>query len=195
MLLSIRMESNPLGVVSRHNLMVKPRRAWCRQGRIWSNIARGQGPGGKGMNRPSQLLFALCLASFCGAAAPSSLTAAAESPVLAQDLKKLRAPGKVASVLWTRRSDHYTLQVLFPRNYRIPSGVKNPVVQAWLLKADGTLIVAARRSVSISGQRPGGPPDEVLYSIPLPEGKEAVAVALMIDSDYYIQELQPFSQG
>jgi hypothetical protein len=117
--------------------------------------------------------------------------------VLAQDLKKLRVPGKVAAVLWTLRADHYTLQVLFPRNSRMRSVpgqnlVKDPVIQAWLLKADGTLVPAARRSVSISGQSPGTPPDEILYSIALPAGREAVAVALMIDNDYYIEQLKPF---
>lgn len=121
--------------------------------------------------------------------------------MLAQDLKKLRAPGKVGPVLWTRRADQYTLQILFPRSSRVlrmanqrKPGMTNPVVQAWLLKGDGTLVPAARRSVSISGQNPGGPPDEVLYSIPLPAGQEAVAVALMIDDGYYIEELKPFGK-
>ena len=73
----------------------------------------------------------------------------------------------------------------------VEHGPTNPAIQAWLLKVDGTVIAAARRRVSISGQRPGGPADEALYSIPLPAGQEAVAVALMIDHDYYIEELKP----
>jgi hypothetical protein len=146
------------------------------------------------MKRPSQLLPAVCLAFVCCAGAVPPLAAEPELPVLAQDLKKLRAPGKVASVLWTRRADQYTLQILFPRNSRMLSGVKNPVVQAWLLKADGTLIPATRKTVSISGHGPANPPDEVFYSVPLPAGQEAVAVALMIDAGYYIEELKPFGK-
>ncbi len=153
------------------------------------------------MQRPTQLLSAAYLALVCCAVAVPCLPAEPQTPVLAQDLKKLRAPGKVASVLWTRRTDQYTLQIVFPRSYRMPAAdarkkqglVANPEVQAWLLKADGTLIPATRRSVSISGQTSGIPPDEVLYTIPLPTGQEAVAVALMIDNDYYIEQLQPFS--
>jgi hypothetical protein len=178
------------------------------------------------MKRPSQLLSTACLALLCCADAVPCLAAEPELPVLAQDLKKLRAPGKVGSVLWTRRADQYTLQIVFPRSYRNLSLVdgrrvvmqpvqaspqaapqalteakkqelqapvrKNPVVQAWLLKADGTLIAAARRRVSISGQSSGSLPDEVLYSIPLLAGQEAVAVALMIDNEYYIETLKPF---
>ena len=154
------------------------------------------------MQRPTQLLSAAYLALMCCAVAVPCLPAEPQTPVLAQDLKKLRAPGKVASVLWTRRTDQYTLQIVFPRSYRMPavdaqrkpvSAATNPSIQAWLLKADGTVIPASRRSVSISGQTQGNPPDEVLYSIPLPAGREAVAVALMIDNDYYIEQLQPFS--
>lgn len=38
----------------------------------------------------------------------------AADAVLVQDLNRLRVPGKVLAVLWTRRKDQYTLQVVFP---------------------------------------------------------------------------------
>jgi hypothetical protein len=146
------------------------------------------------MKDPAHLLAMAGLALICCGEAVLHVAVAQEPPVLAQDLKKLRVPGKVGSVLWTRRTDQYTLQVVFPRSYRMlpkQPPATNPAVQAWLLKADGTLIAAARRTVSMPGQSSGNLPDEVLYSIPLSAGQEAVAVALMIDSDYYIQELKP----
>jgi hypothetical protein len=68
----------------------------------------------------------------------------------------------------------------------------NRAVLAWVLKANGTVVAAVRRTVSISGQDSRALPDEVLYSIPLTAGQEAIAVALIIDNDFCIEELKPF---
>jgi hypothetical protein len=42
----------------------------------------------------------------------SAAANAAESQVIAQDLPKLQIPGKVSAVVWTRRNDACTLQVV-----------------------------------------------------------------------------------
>jgi hypothetical protein len=150
---------------------------------------------------PAVTILAL---AFCFRAGPGP-AAEAEKPVLAQDLKKLRVEGKVASVLWTRREDRYTLQVVFPRSTRVrmvgeriagrgmeDKAGKDPDIQVWLLKADGALIPAGRRTLIASVNSPRHVPDEVLYASSLSAGREAVAVALSIDNEFYIQELEPF---
>ncbi len=65
------------------------------------------------MKRTASLLSALA-AALCFAAAGSQSTLADESTGIVKDLKKLRVAGKVEAVLWTRRQNAYTLQVVFP---------------------------------------------------------------------------------
>jgi hypothetical protein len=72
------------------------------------------------MKQPIRLLSMVSVALVCCAVTGPHCAAAEETaPVLAQDLQNLRVPGKVGAVLWTRRPDRYTLQVVFPRTTRM----------------------------------------------------------------------------
>lgn len=65
-----------------------------------------------------------------------------ERPVRTHQLHALESSGKVDVVLWTRRADGYTLQVVMPRQRR-----KGPYprIGAWLVRADGQRIEPAKR--------------------------------------------------
>ena len=144
-------------------------------------------------------LSVTCIALFGSTAAGVVSAADAETPVLAKDLNTARLPGKVAAVLWTVRTDHCTLQIVFPNAGRIAQAVRNdpefkarrPDIQAWLLKADGTLIAPTRRlepGVAAKDRRqPYGV--EILFDYPLSADKEAVAAAISIDGEFYIEQL------
>jgi hypothetical protein len=104
-------------------------------------------------------------------------------PVIAQRITSTKSSPKIAAVLWTRRVDHYTLQVVFPR----PSAAiaaRNPPVTLWLLGADGTVIPASQNAP------PKIPTSEVSYSVPLSSGQAAVAVALRVDDEFFIEKLR-----
>jgi hypothetical protein len=158
------------------------------------------------MQRPAQLLSTICLALICCAGA-APLAAAQESPVVAQDLKKLTASGKVYAAVWTRRSDSFTLQVVVPtpspvamrvtrapeQNPQVPLQ-ENSRIQVWLLKPDGTHISWTRRWETPAARKNCGRciASEVNYSFPLSTSSEAVAAAIRIDSDFYIERLEQF---
>jgi len=151
------------------------------------------------MKHPAPLLIAL--AALCCCPVSYSQAPVAQDSVVARDLKKLRVPGKVAAVLWTRRNDRFTLQVVPPGGSRIGYVAKpDPKaqsfadrIQVWLLRADGTMIMPA--GFATPGANPGKnlPPVEVLYAFPLSANKEAVAVAMKVDDQFYIEELESFS--
>src|SRR4051812_40345268 len=63
--------------------------------------------------------------------------------ILASNLSTLEMPGKVSGVLWTRRVEFFTLQVLVPRRDRAGPGA--PQIDAWLLMPDGSRIESAQR--------------------------------------------------
>lgn len=89
--------------------------------------------------------------------------------------------------MWTRRSDRYTLQVIFPlppTATRIWPQKEITPVEVWLLKADGTVIPVTREA-------PLANTLEVGFSVPLAAGEAAVAAALKIDDQYFIEALQP----
>jgi hypothetical protein len=70
-------------------------------------------------------------------------------------------------------------------------------VQAWLLRADGTQIMPVRQSPQVQsgacGARPN--PYEILYRVSVADGSEAVAVAMRIDDEYYIENLRSLVPG
>lgn len=78
-------------------------------------------------------------------------------------------------------------------NQPYPPRLKDPRVDVWLLKADGTQILPATYSCDL--RRPG--PDmsrphlEVSYEFPLAGADHAVAAAIRIEDRYFIQKLQP----
>jgi hypothetical protein len=159
-----------------------------------------------------------CLATMllCVGLAPA-FAAAQEAQVVtqvvAQDLQKLRIPGKVSAVVWTRRDDTCTLQVVLqmPVEFQIASKIAAqrqrdglspapparpalPKVQAWLLRMDGTVIARKPGSPAFPAavNASDGVPLEVRYSYPASAAQEAVAVAMMVDDVYYIEQVKPF---
>jgi len=122
-------------------------------------------------------------------------------PVLAQDLGRLRIAGKVGAVLWTVRTDSCTLQVVPPSPGRISDAVSHdpkmsrqaPHVQVWLLKADGSVIAPVAMK---SGPGPGtvAARPELTFRFPRSASSEAVAAAMMVDGEYYIDGLKPSAE-
>lgn len=74
----------------------------------------------------------------------------------------------------------------YPPKYRFSR------VEVWLLKTDGTQILPATYSCDVAA-RPAtaATPVEITYEFPLAGGEQAAAAAFRIDSDYYIEKLQP----
>jgi hypothetical protein len=72
-----------------------------------------------------------------------------------------------------------------------------PQVQVWLLKADGTQILPVLRS-----PQPAARPciagrvmaDEILYRFPVAESAQAVAAAIRIGDEYYVEKLRPLEE-
>ena len=138
--------------------------------------------------------------------------AAAETQVVAQDLRKLQIPGKVSAVVWTRRNDACTLQVVLHMPVEFQHAAKRaanlaaagigaplpapklPQVQVWMLKADGTVIprIAGTPAFPVAVKDSDGVPLEVKYSYPVTAVHEAVAAALLVDGVYYIEPVRPF---
>jgi hypothetical protein len=138
-----------------------------------------------------------------------------EAQVVARDLQKLRVPGKVSAVVWTRRNDTCTLQVVLQMTteyqirakvyaQRAAAGVagaplptpKLPDVQAWLLGQDGAAIsrIAGTPAFPAVIKASDGVPLEMQYSYPLAAAQEAVAVAIMVDGVYFIEQLLPLAK-
>jgi hypothetical protein len=144
---------------------------------------------------------ACCVALFGVAASSLSAAVDAETQVLAKDLNAARTPGKIAAVIWTVRTDHCTLQVVFPNAGRIAQAMRDdpklkqqrPSVQVWLLKADGSLIEPTQRAEP--GRKDIRQPYgvEVLFAFPLSADKEAVAAAIRVDDAFYIEPLSSLS--
>jgi hypothetical protein len=154
--------------------------------------------------------LAVALILFTGASA--GVAAAAEDQVVAQDVPKLQVPGKVSGVVWTRRSDSCTLQVVLHMPVEFQHAAKRaanlaaagagvplptpklPQVQVWMLRADGTVIprIAGTAAFPAAVKASDGVPLEVKYSYPISAAQEAVAAALVVDGAYYIAPLRPF---
>jgi hypothetical protein len=124
---------------------------------------------------------------------PLAVTLAADvMPGVGQQLITPTASSQVEAVLWTRRVDRYTLQVVLPRprfGSRIQPITSPDRVTLWLLKADGTVIPA--RLVQAPGLKQGVSANEFTYSVPLSDGQAAVAAALRIGEEYFIEALRP----
>jgi len=119
---------------------------------------------------------------------------AQDQQITAKDLKTLEVPGKVVAVLWTKRPERCTLQIVFPNSGRIAQAMtdrpkKAPLVQAWLLRADGSAIASIGRTEPGAKdiRQPFGV--EVLIAFPRWADTEAVAVALRVDDEFLIQRL------
>lgn len=146
------------------------------------------------MKRSAFLLSALGIALLCSAAAASSASAAEQIRVVAQDLNKARESGKLGAVLWTRRADICTLQLVINWPPPLMSKLKPaplPHIQVWLLKPDGSTIPWLQMippNMSKAGFRQTTV--ELMYRYPLSASQDAVAAAIMVDDQYYIEQLK-----
>jgi hypothetical protein len=158
------------------------------------------------MKITTRLLSSICLVLPCIAGTASTFAAEPAPHILAQDLVKARDAGKAGAVLWTRRADSYTLQVVLNRQpERIavrtpapPAAVKSPEIEVWLLRADGSRIPWLRRWESpayedpnMRGRQIGA---EVNFSFPLTAGNEAVTAAIQIGTELFVEQLRPLGK-
>jgi hypothetical protein len=82
-----------------------------------------------------------------------------------------------------------------------PPRVKHPRIEVWVLKADGTHIVPANYTCTLLPAVPavsGSPAtaarsraEEFTYRYSIADSAQAVAAAIRIDNDFYIEQLQP----
>jgi hypothetical protein len=81
-------------------------------------------------------------------------------------------------------------------NQPYPPKVKDPRIEVWLLKADGTQILPATYSCDLTRRDPdkSRPHAEVSYEFPLAITDQAVAAAIRIEDRYFIQKLQPAAE-
>jgi hypothetical protein len=163
------------------------------------------------MSNPVRKLASILSLALLGWAAIATSTAgeADPPPVLAQELEKVRASGKVITALWTARPDSYTLQLVLPlvspsgvapQASRISTGqppkpAQPPTIQVWLLKADGTALVPASARIPSREARLGNclrcTSYEISYTFARATGREAVAAAVRINDDFYVEALKP----
>jgi hypothetical protein len=142
------------------------------------------------------IVFVLTLMPLVNSANPAY---AQDQQISAKDLKTLEVPGKVVAVLWTKRPERCTLQIVFPNAGRIAQAMtdrpkqdsQGPRVQAWLLGADGSAIASIGRTEPGASakniRQPFGV--EVLIAFPRWADAEAVAVALRVDDEFLIERL------
>jgi hypothetical protein len=133
----------------------------------------------------------------CSAAMFSVVLAAEPPGIYMQELTAAKASKKVATVLWTRRSDRYTLQVVFPKEVAVSffvPGNRPPAVRLWILSADG-IVMSAARVPSKDGEASTPVQSEQTYSVSLSAGAKAVAVVLQIDDQYFVDPIMRFSEN
>jgi hypothetical protein len=165
------------------------------------------------MKPSARFLSAAVLMMICCTGAISGAAQTEYAPVLAQDLANVRASGKVLAALWTARTDKYTLQLVFPYRFnpgtpditRVALGQASTAldpaqvarVQVWLLKADGTQVFSAHGSPPPTPKELNGVRTisySLNYSFPLAESREAVAMVVRINDEFYIDKLTPLRQ-
>jgi hypothetical protein len=145
------------------------------------------------MKRSALLRSALGVTLLCGSAA-SSVHAAEPLRVVAQDLNKARESGRLGAVLWTRRADVCTLQLVI--NWPPPLASKSkpmplPRIQVWLLKPDGSTIPWLQMiPPNMKGAGFRQTTVELMYRYPLSASQDATAAAIMVDDQYYIEQLK-----
>jgi hypothetical protein len=168
------------------------------------------------MKTPARFLLAALLAIPAGGA--FSADNFEKVQVLAQDLVTVRASSSISAALWTRRSDSYTLQLvmgrgtllrgsesramvgerIMPVSARSPGAQlpKPPETNVWLLRADGTQIRPLHSATIPSPEKCTGRciAVEVLYRFSIADAEQAIAAAVKIGDDFYIEKLQPLVQ-
>lgn len=170
----------------------------------------------------ARLLFAALLSVGVGSAFPAAPGEA--TPVLAQDLVTLRNSSKVSAAIWTRRANSYTLQLVMKSGFGLALGAralelvdgrrmvsssrvvpadtqpaKRPQTSVWLLRADGTQILpgapSTNPSVDSCSKNIRCIAVDVQYRFSIADATAAVAIAVRIDDEYFIEKLQPLEQA
>jgi hypothetical protein len=175
------------------------------------------------MKRSARFLFAAILVILAGGASPAATTGEA-TRVVAQDLVTLRSSNKVSAAIWTRRANSYTLQLVMKQGFEaavgsrslamvdgrqvvatsrtIPADLQPPKkldTSVWLLRTDGTQILPALPSTNPSpnscSMNMRCNAVDVLYRFSIADATSAVAIAVRIGDDFYIEKLQPLEQS
>jgi hypothetical protein len=139
---------------------------------------------------------ALCIGVLaCSAMTPLTVQSGEPSSIFTQELTATKASKKVATVLWTRRADRYTLQVVFPKeiapSFFVPAQ-EQPTVRLWLLSANGSAISAAR-SPALSDEK-ATTAAEITYSVSHSAGRQVVAAVLKIDGEFFVDPVAPLPE-
>jgi hypothetical protein len=148
------------------------------------------------MKTRTRHLLSICVGVLsCSATMPLTVQSGEPSSVYMQELTVAKAAKKVATVLWTRRADHYTLQVVFPKESAPFFGyVPNyPPIKMWLLSADGSAMSASRTPVS-GGDEKASSSSEITYSVSHSAGHKVVAAVLRIDGEYFVEPIAPLPE-
>jgi len=73
-----------------------------------------------------------------------------------------------------------------------PAAIREPRVEVWLLKADGTQIKPATYICDPGPRNPDTKPMyDISYGFTAADGAQAIAAAIRIDGDFFIEKLQP----
>jgi hypothetical protein len=86
-----------------------------------------------------------------------------------------------------------------------PPALKHPRIEVWLLRADGTQVLPAAYTCTLLPASPAdstvqpsvsrNKSDEFTYRYSFEDGAQAVAAAIRIDNDFYIEKLQALESG
>lgn len=157
------------------------------------------------------LFFSACLPLLVHQTSGADASTREQRPVVAQELKNVRASGKVMTALWTRRVDAYTLQLVFPiiRPARttaasvdgvalgFPASPAVPArVKIWLINPDGSQVPSTYQSPAPKAEQLNCMrciSYEVSYSFSSNAAEKAVAAAVQINDEFFIDQLQPFA--
>lgn len=164
------------------------------------------------MKRTGMFWMVVAATVACGGVASAQnaheMSPVANAAVLAQNLKKLESTGKVKAALWTLRNDSCTLQLVLPwelggRPVIDPTAAQPivltgrtlagplPAVKVWLLTASGSQIsptTVVRPDPSKYTLRTIAA--DYSFSFPRWVNGQAVAAAIQIGDDFYIEALQ-----
>jgi hypothetical protein len=152
------------------------------------------------MSKTVRPIILICAALLPCLGGPVQGASAIESRILAQDL--------ASNVIWTRREDRCTLQILVnwktkPRDTLVAASQSRrefqlvaPSVEVWLLTKDGAAIPSERRwqtPTPKSGVQTRERTMEVNYTFPLYASTDAIAVVISTDGDVVVKKITPFS--
>jgi hypothetical protein len=155
------------------------------------NVAMADGAMSRiGVKMKRGRLAVLVIATVSAAASSSEAFGAEDQPVNTR--LKLVVPGKVQSVTWSIQRDLCAIQINFPS---VQDGEKEPQharTQVWLLRPDGTIVPRTSKSPELRAigiSNAGWVTYFVSYTFPVSARTEALAVAIQIDDELFIERV------